>query len=68
MHYTMGNFVPWREPSWALLHERVALLAERAAEVAGEPAAPPAVGQVARRAAAIAERLAAEVPEELRAT
>ena len=68
MYYRMTNFVPSREPSWALLHERVALLAERAAEVAGEPAAPEAVGQVARRAASIAERLAAEVPEELRAT
>jgi hypothetical protein len=68
MYYRMTNFVPGREPSWALLHERTAVLAERAAEVAGEAAAPPAVGQVGRRAAAIAERLAAEVPEELRAT
>lgn len=68
MYYRMTNFVPWREPSWALLHERTAVLAERAAEVAGEPAAPPVAGQVGRSAAAIAERLAAGVPEELRTT
>ena len=29
MHYLMGNFVPWREPAWALLRERTAFLAEK---------------------------------------
>ncbi len=29
MHYLMGNLVPWREPAWALLRERMAFLAEK---------------------------------------
>ena len=29
MYYQFGNFVPWREPAWALLTERACLLAAR---------------------------------------
>jgi hypothetical protein len=30
MYYEFGDFVPWREPAWALLAQRTALLADRA--------------------------------------
>jgi hypothetical protein len=60
MFYAMGNFVPWREPAWALLHERAAILADRCADVA--VAAP-----AHERAAAAAANLAAHVPAELQA-
>ena len=56
----MGNFVPWREPAWALLHERTTFLVGRcAAGGAGRPRA-------GARAAEIADKLAAHVPAELR--
>ena len=29
MYYPMGNFVPWRDSAWAVLTERVSMLAER---------------------------------------
>jgi hypothetical protein len=58
MYYRMGNFVPWREPAWALLYERTTRLTEMCAE-AGQHAA-------RDKAAAVAESLAAGVPAELR--
>ena len=33
VYYVLGNMVPWREPAWALLHERMALLVQRCAEL-----------------------------------
>jgi len=60
--YVLGNTVPWREPAWALLHERAAFLAQRCAEAAGARGAPPAVQQAHQRAAVIAAALAAHVP------
>ncbi|MEU6779130.1 ferritin-like protein [Nonomuraea angiospora] len=66
MYYAMSNFVPWREPSWALLHERMRVLVERcrAAEKAGGPAS--AVAAAAGvRAAELAERVRAHVPPAL---
>jgi hypothetical protein len=59
MFYTMGNLVPWREPAWALLHERTSILADRCAHLADEAAAP------GERAAAAAASLAANVPADL---
>jgi hypothetical protein len=38
MFYAMGNLVPWREPAWALLQQRAAILAERCAELADDAA------------------------------
>jgi hypothetical protein len=35
--------VPWREPAWALLHERSAFLAQRCAEAASTDGVPDAV-------------------------
>lgn len=64
MYYLMGNLVPWREPAWALLHERLHLLVEHCAVHAAE--GHPAVLAARDRAAAIADRLAAHVPAELR--
>jgi hypothetical protein len=61
MYYLMSNFVPWREPAWALLHERTSILAQRCAS--GQHEAMRAAGE---RVRAIADRLAAHVPGELR--
>jgi hypothetical protein len=62
MYYVMGNLVPWREPAWALLYERAAILAARCADHADY--APSA----AENAAEAAARLAAHVPAELQTT
>jgi hypothetical protein len=59
MHYLMGNFVPWREPAWALLRERMAFLAERCTN---DPGVVRAAGE---KAASLADNLAAHVPAEL---
>jgi hypothetical protein len=59
--YAMGNLVPWREPAWALLHERAAILAERCAELADDAAT------AQETAAATTASLAAHVPTELMA-
>jgi hypothetical protein len=61
MHYLMGNFVPWREPAWALLRERIAFLAEKCTD---DPAVVRAAGDTA---ASLAEKFAAHVPAEMRA-
>jgi hypothetical protein len=66
MYYQFGNFVPWREPAWALLSERAAILATRSADTAALPGAPAAVNDAATAAAGIAAQLLAHVPEELR--
>jgi hypothetical protein len=75
MYYPMGNLVPWREPAWALLHERVTLLVERcgAGAAALGPDAPDApdgadgaVRQAGERAAAVTAALAAHIPAALR--
>jgi len=66
MYYPFGNFVPWREPAWALLSERAAILATRSADAAALPGAPTAVNDAATAAAGIAAQLLAHVPEELR--
>jgi hypothetical protein len=68
MYYQFGNFVPWREPAWALLSERAAILATRSADAADLPGAPAAVHDAATAAAGIAAQLLAHVPEELRHT
>jgi hypothetical protein len=60
MHYLMGNFVSWREPAWALLHERMQFLVDRCTDDQ------PAVRTAGERAAKIAEKLAAHVPAALR--
>jgi Ferritin-like len=67
VYYGMGNFVPWREPAWALLHERMALLSQRCAEVADHKGAPAAVREAHQRAQSIAANLAAHVPIQLHA-
>ena len=64
MYYALGNMVPWREPAWALLHERMALLTQRCAGIAD--GAPEAVHQAHQRAATIAATIAAHVPADLR--
>jgi hypothetical protein len=66
MYYQFGNFVPWREPAWALLCERAAILATRSADAAALPGAPATVSDAATAAAGIARQFLAHVPEELR--
>ncbi len=62
----MSNFVPWRGPAWALLAERSAVLADRCEQLSGRPEVPAAVTAAAQRARSITDRLAADVPSELR--
>jgi len=59
----MGNFVPWREPAWALLYERMSFLTTRCA-VAHEHA-PEAVDSARSRIAELTSTIAAQVPAEL---
>jgi len=61
----MGNLVPWREPAWALLHERMSLLLERCVAATDTHGPHDAVLAAHDRVAAIAATLAAHVPEEL---
>lgn len=68
MHYAMGNFVPWREPAWALLHERMAFLATRCDGARENQDAPAVVHDAGERVQVLTERLAAHVPAELRGT
>jgi hypothetical protein len=60
MHYLMGNFVPWREPAWALLRERMAFLADKCTDD------PDVVRAAGEKATELAGKLAAHVPPELR--
>jgi ferritin-like protein len=65
MYYQMGNYVPWRGAAWAVLSERVAVLAARCAKAASNDAVPRSIGVAAETAATVAARLASHVPPEL---
>ena len=65
MYYAMGNFVPWRESAWAVLAERVRVLADRCDAVTNRGDVPDTIGRVAVTARAIAGDLAVDVPPEL---
>jgi hypothetical protein len=65
MYYPMGNFVPWRDSAWAVLTERVRVLADRCEVVQAKIDTPPTMADVAATARAIAGRLGAYVPREL---
>jgi hypothetical protein len=60
MHYLMGNFVPWRQPAWALLRGRMAFLAEKCTNDHD------VVRAVGEKAAALADKLATHVPAGVR--
>jgi hypothetical protein len=60
MTYVMTNAVPARAPAWTVLHERTAILAQSCADLAAEPGVPPAIREVAEKAAEIAATLNAE--------
>jgi hypothetical protein len=66
MFYQMGNLVPWQDAAWAVLSERVAVLASQCAGGAGQDGVPAAVGQAAERATRLAGQLASQVPAGLR--
>jgi hypothetical protein len=65
MYYPMGNFVPWRDSAWAVLTERVSVLADRCDAVQARIGSPSTIADVPAAARAIADRLAAHVPAEL---
>jgi Ferritin-like len=65
MYYTMGNLVPWREPAWALLHERLMLLVDHCVAATDQHGPHDAVQGAHERAAAVADTLAAHVPPPL---
>ena len=65
MYYPMGNFVPWRDSAWAVLTERVSMLAERCEATARRGDAPDTIKRVAEIARTIATGLATHVPGEL---
>ena len=48
MYYQLTNLIPGREPSWALLHERMSALVDRCAAVAAQEGAPDVVRGCAR--------------------
>jgi hypothetical protein len=66
MYYTMGNLVPWREPAWALLCERMSLLVAHCTAATDAHGPHEAVQEARDRAAAITSALAAHVPAQLR--
>jgi hypothetical protein len=61
MHYLMGNFVPWRQPAWALLRERITFLAEKCAND------PDVVRTAGDTASSVADKLAEHIATEPRA-
>jgi hypothetical protein len=65
MYYLMGNFVPWREPAWALLHERSATMVVKCVEVAEQEGQPGVLADAGSRMTSIAGKLSAHVPDEL---
>ena len=66
MAYRMSNLVPWREPAWALLHERLSLLADHCVDMTELHGPHEAVQQAHARTTAITAALAAHVPASLR--
>jgi hypothetical protein len=58
----MSNYVPAREPSWALLHERMRLLAVRCGDLARTGCVPHIAGPAGAQATGFADTLAAHVP------
>ena len=61
----MTNLVPWREPSWALLRERMSVLADRCAAVGAHENAPDVVHAARDQADSITANIGAHVPSEL---
>ncbi|MGN6169784.1 MAG: ferritin-like domain-containing protein [Solirubrobacteraceae bacterium] len=65
MYYQMTNMVPWREPSWALLRERMSVLVDRCAAVGAHEGAPDVVHVARDQADSITAEIGAHVPSEL---
>ncbi|MGF7234566.1 MAG: ferritin-like domain-containing protein [Frankia sp.] len=66
MYYTMGNFIPAREAAWALLHERLTLLAQRCTEATDAFDVPDAVRDAHQCTIRVAATIAAHLPADLR--
>ena len=65
MYYLMGNFVPWREPAWALLHERSATMVEKCVAAAEQEGQVGALADAGTRMRSITGKLSVHVPDEL---
>jgi hypothetical protein len=65
MYYQMTNLVPWREPSWALLRERMSVLVDRCAVLEAHEGAPDVVHAARDQAGSITANIGAHVPPEL---
>jgi hypothetical protein len=65
MSYQMGNFVPSREPAWALLHERATLLVDKCAAAAEGDGTPGAIVEAGERTRSAAARIGEHVPKEM---
>jgi hypothetical protein len=65
MYYQMTNFVPGREPSWALLRERMAVLVDRCAAAGAHDGAPDVVHAARDQADSLTAKISAHVPSEL---
>ena len=66
MFYLMGNLVPWRDAAWALLSERVAVLASQCATTAGQDGTSPRSARRRSVPPASQAQLAPHVPAALR--
>jgi hypothetical protein len=62
MHYQMGNVLPWREPAWRIIHERLVVLGDRCVGLADQAAVPDQVRAAADRTRRIAAQFGAHVP------
>lgn len=62
MYYAMSNFVPWRDPSWALLYERMTVLGQLSAEAGALDGAPAGVAAVGKEAGALSGLIRPHVP------
>lgn len=62
----MSNLVPWCEPAWTLLHERMTLLVDHCTAATDAHGPHEAVQHAQDQAAAITATIAAHVPEQRR--
>jgi hypothetical protein len=61
MYYPMGNVLPWREPAWVIILERMRTLAERCSRVVDQqPGVPREVGVARDRLSRIVSRFEAQ--------
>jgi len=65
MYYQLTNFVPWREPSWALMRERMSALVDRCDAVGAHEGAPGVLHAARDQADSITAKIREHVPSAL---